>query len=199
MQTHNRCNLLTTLSLSLLLSSCGQTVFANNDIGLGSPKEKPIAYVIEAEFGGETKLHETEFSLIEPGMLVIVDGFCLSACTMVLREDFGFNVCYTDAAIFGFHKPYRVEVLTNQPIMSAYSVTVADGSWLKHFYNHFPESIQALFEGVDIPSVAAGAEIRDMFYLKARDLNGAIDACPNNWQSMYDLYQRPRYMALKAQ
>ncbi|RWE37416.1 hypothetical protein [Mesorhizobium sp.] len=88
------------------------------------------------------------------GAKVIIDGLCLSACTMYLRKDWALDVCYTPSALFGFHKPYRT---TPDGIWTGISaITAADTAWLSEFFNQMPHGIQAMLKGKQIPEPAAG-------------------------------------------
>jgi hypothetical protein len=59
---------------------------------------------IEASTGGNALSYLALFeSLREPGQRIVVDGPCLSACTLLLMSIPRSRICVTRRAIFGFH------------------------------------------------------------------------------------------------
>lgn len=142
----------------------------------------PSALVIEGDFGGNVKEYrEKAASLKGTGTRVIVDGFCLSSCTLFLSDEFQLAVCITDAAIFGFHMPFgkhKDGKIATGPQQVAGSV----GRWESWFYSHMPEGVQALLAGVRVPNPSAGDPQNEFAYIKARDLKGVVPTCPDNWR-----------------
>lgn len=59
---------------------------------------------IEADRGGEIGKYLMEFAMLrETGERVIIDGPCLSACTLVLSLIPRERICITQRALLGFH------------------------------------------------------------------------------------------------
>jgi hypothetical protein len=84
-------------------------------IELALPPVKPNAtMVIQQDPGG--LLHERQKHVIDirsKGMKVVVNGYCMSACTMYLSLIRSGQVCATDKAQFWFH--HATDSRTNQP------------------------------------------------------------------------------------
>lgn len=145
---------------------------------------KEIAYLVDGDMGGELLRYEEKAKIIG-GAKIIIDGLCLSACTMFLRKDWALNVCYTPSALFGFHKPYRP---TPDGIWTGISaITAADAAWLSEFFNQMPHGIQAMLKGRQIPEPAAGDPPWLFVFLKARDLGDSIKRCRGDWAEKYKL------------
>ena len=74
-------------------------------IGDGTP------LVIEGSGGGDVNDFQLKaLDLLAKGTPVIIDGPCLSACTILVDIDRA-NVCITTQAIFGYHKAAQYNVL----------------------------------------------------------------------------------------
>ena len=89
--------------------------------------------------GGQIDTHLRYFEKIKrSGERVIIDGPCLSACTLVLSALPRNQICMTPRAVLGFHAPFmmdqyghtfRTRALT-QTMAASYPASVR--SWLKH-------------------------------------------------------------------
>lgn len=65
---------------------------------------------IRASAGGEVTQYLTLFELVrESGERVVIDGPCLSACTLVLSTIPEERICVTRRAVFGFHAARAVD------------------------------------------------------------------------------------------
>ncbi len=65
---------------------------------------------IQSSPGGEVLSYLTLFELIrKSGERVIIDGPCLSACTLVLSVVPGNRICVTRRAVLGFHAAIAVD------------------------------------------------------------------------------------------
>jgi len=65
---------------------------------------------IRASTGGEVTQYLTLFELVrQSGERVIIDGPCLSACTLVLSTIPEERICVTRRAVFGFHAARAVD------------------------------------------------------------------------------------------
>ena len=142
------------------------------------------AFVVDGDLGGIMDVYHQQ-AVYMHGEKVIIDGACFSACTLFLRTDYDLDVCVTDAALLGFHKPYRVLIGTGIPVVTPEARVRADDKWYDEFYSKMPEGIQMLLYNQHIPSVSDGAEPSEFYYIKARDLHGAIPSCDPDWQLKY--------------
>src|SRR5262245_3369866 len=65
------------------------------------------SYTILDDGGGELTVYEQRYrNMAATGELVVVDGPCYSACTMVLSFIPPSHLCVTPRALFGFHRAY---------------------------------------------------------------------------------------------
>jgi len=65
---------------------------------------------IRSSPGGEVEAHLKYFKQIKnSGERVIIDGPCLSACTLVLSTLPRNRICMTSRAVLGFHAPFIVD------------------------------------------------------------------------------------------
>jgi hypothetical protein len=89
--------------------------------------------------GGEVEAHLKFFNQVKnSGERVIIDGPCLSACTLVLGSVPRSRICMTSRAVLGFHAPYMVDSngrtfrtrQVTQAMTAAYPPAVR--TWLKH-------------------------------------------------------------------
>src|SRR5262249_22209534 len=83
------------------LEPLGQTLSDTVDLSAN-----PI--VINQSLGGRIDQFEVEIDHIaRTGQRVVLDGFCASACTMILAVP---TLCATDRALLGFHEAYSVGI-----------------------------------------------------------------------------------------
>ncbi len=65
---------------------------------------------IQSSLGGEVLSYLSLFELVrKSGERVIIDGPCLSACTLVLSVVPGNRICVTHKAVLGFHAAIAVD------------------------------------------------------------------------------------------
>ena len=145
---------------------------------------KPIAYLVDGDMGGSLLRYAEKADIIGRAK-VVIDGVCLSACTMYLRKDWNLDVCYTPSAIFGFHKPYQW--LESGIVTGISAITTSDASWRSEFFDQMPARIQAMLTGKQIPEPAAGDPPDRFLFVKARDVGNAVKRCPKNWAAKYKL------------
>ncbi|TPN04511.1 hypothetical protein [Mesorhizobium sp. B2-1-2] len=145
---------------------------------------KPIAYLIDGDMGGAMLRYEQKAKIIG-GAKVVIDGVCLSACTMYLRRDWNLDVCYTPSATFGFHKPFAW--LRNSVVTGTMAIANADASWRSNFFEQMPARIRVMLSGKSIPSPAAGDPMDRFVFVKARDVGDAVKPCPKDWAARYKL------------
>ena len=105
----------------------GERHFREANFGL----DDPGVTVITADEGGEISSYESKFFGAGNGNTRwVVDGYCNSACTMVLGTG---RVCATRRAQFGFHAGYYElfdswKIITLQPTY--------------HMYHHYPDDVK---------------------------------------------------------
>ena len=107
---------------------------------LGEVSKKPAYTFVDDHFvlsydkGGDVAQYAYHFSLIEKSKLpVYVEGTCLSACTMILRNPLA---CARPGAFFGFHaaRAYNPNTLETAGVSE---------SGNKLLWYHYPEKVRA--------------------------------------------------------
>lgn len=95
------------------LSLAATTAFISDHMGSDGPIGWPPIQcgrpcVIEEDHGGIIDLYVAEARIMAAGHVpLIVDGPCISACTLFVDIDRA-NVCMTTNAVFGYHKSARM-------------------------------------------------------------------------------------------
>jgi hypothetical protein len=80
------------------------------DATVGAHIEVPADVWIVSDRGGEIVQYVVEFTALErSGARVIIDGPCLSACTLILGIIPSARLCVTPRASFGFHAAWRLD------------------------------------------------------------------------------------------
>jgi len=95
------------------------------------------------------------------GERVVVDGDCLSACTLVLGLVPSNQICVTSRARFGFHAP---SILNNEGVF----VTRANAT--QAMWNVYPASVQHWIN-------QHGGLSHQMIYLEGGELDGIVATC----------------------
>jgi hypothetical protein len=100
-------------------------------------------------------------SLRSSGENVVIDGNCLSACTLVLGLIPKSRVCVTSRARFGFHAAWMPDV-DGRPVTSP---TGTDALW-----NIYPSQVKRWIN-------RHGGLSRKMIYMQGRDMQGIVSEC----------------------
>jgi hypothetical protein len=163
-----------------------------------SPITTPVAFLIDNDQGGYMGSYERTAGLMA-GTKVIIDGSCMSACTMFLRTDYQLDLCITSKAMFGFHMPYSFEPGTRTPVVNASAAKRMYETWVAEFYDRMPAGVQKALEGKHIPAAATGEDPGLFQTVLAASLIGEIPLCEPEWQSKYTLLPRPTTNYLEPQ
>jgi hypothetical protein len=117
---------------------------------------------IAGDAGGQIGAYlEQHEAMRQSGERVVIDGPCLSACTMVLGAIPRDRICVTSRALLGFHAAYEL----NQ---SGGQVTSRGGTSL--LINHYPQQIRNWI-------ARRGGLSRQMMYLSGRELSSMYAPC----------------------
>jgi hypothetical protein len=117
---------------------------------------------IAGDAGGQIGAYlEQHEAIRQSGEHVVIDGPCLSACTMVLGAIPRDRICVTSRALLGFHAAYEL----NQ---SGGQVTSRGGTSL--LMNHYPQQIRNWI-------ARRGGLSRQMMYLSGRELSSMYASC----------------------
>jgi hypothetical protein len=117
---------------------------------------------IAEDRGGQIGHYLQAFAMLRStGERVVIDGSCLSACTLVLGMIPRNRICATDRAVFGFHAAWM-------PDRDGRPVTSAMGT--RALWNIYPPSVRRWI-------LRHGGLSRKMIYLQGRDLAGIVHSC----------------------
>jgi hypothetical protein len=117
---------------------------------------------IAEDRGGQIGHYLQAFATLRSsGENVIIDGNCLSACTLVLGLIPHERVCATPRARFGFHAAWM-------PDMDGRPVTSPMGT--QALWNIYPASVRRWIN-------RHGGLSRKMIYMEARDMRGIVASC----------------------
>jgi hypothetical protein len=100
-------------------------------------------------------------NLKKSGQSVIIDGACLSACTMILGVIPREHLCVTPRARLGFHAAW-------QPDEAGHQVTSREGTDL--LMSHYPQQIREWI-------AQRGGLSPHLIYLSGRELSAMYPAC----------------------
>ncbi len=117
---------------------------------------------ISDDRGGQIGQYLQAFTAVRAtGEPVVVDGNCLSACTLVLGLIPHNQICATPRARFGFHAAWM-------PDLAGRPVTSAPGT--QALWKIYPASVRRWIS-------RHGGLSRRMIYLEGRSLNGVVSIC----------------------
>ena len=117
---------------------------------------------ISEDRGGQIGHYLQAFALLRSsGEHVVIDGNCLSACTLVLGLIPRDHVCATTRARFGFHAAWMPDA-DGRPVTSEMGTQA--------LWNIYPNEVRHWIN-------RHGGLSRHMIYMQGRDLHGIVPAC----------------------
>jgi hypothetical protein len=144
---------------------------------------------ISADRGGQIGHYVQTFAALRnTGESVVVDGDCLSACTLVLGMIPHNQICATPRARFGFHAAWMPD-LDGNPVTSKLGTQT--------LWKTYPRLVQTWIS-------RHGGLSRKMIFLHGRALEGIVASCDRptrhiNLRSQRDYFTYPpRYISARA-
>ncbi len=117
---------------------------------------------IAEDRGGQIGHYLQTFAMLRSsGERVVVDGNCLSACTLVLGLIPRERVCATSRARFGFHAAWMPD-MDGQPVTSPLGTQA--------LWNIYPNTVRRWIS-------QHGGLSRKMIFMQGRDLGGIVASC----------------------
>ncbi len=121
-----------------------------------------LAERITDDTGGLIQTYVQRFSQVrDSGERIVVDGRCLSACTLVLAFVPRERLCVTPNAVFGFHSAWSYDAQGGQAL---------DGKGTQSLWDMYPERIRAWIR-------ANGGLHQKLIYLRGRQLAALYPSC----------------------
>ena len=118
--------------------------------------------IISNDIGGKMEDYTTHFRQVrDSGEPVVIDGICVSACTMVLGFIPSGRICATHNAVLGFHAAWMFDNSGNR---------VVSASGTQDLMKTYPTPVRAWI-------ARHGGLTPKMIYLRGRDLAGIVAPC----------------------
>lgn len=144
-----------------------------------TPPVAPAAdrYIIKDDPGGSVSdFVESLLYAKQKGMKFKIDGYCASACTLILATPLKLDVCVTPKASFMFHQPYAM--VGRDVYYSIPAVVRAQALWDNLFESNYPAWVKKLIKANGgVPNVYKGAKTSDMFLVKYETMKNDIPTC----------------------
>lgn len=134
-------------------------------------------YIIRDDPGGSVAdFVESLIYAKQKGMKFKIDGYCASACTLILATPLKLDVCVTPKASFRFHQPFAV--VDHEVSYSIPAVVRAQALWDNLFNNNYPTWVKDLIKkNGGVPNVYKGAKTSDMFPVSYEMMKNHIPTC----------------------
>jgi hypothetical protein len=139
--------LIAALAAALTISPASATIRIAGDAG--------------GQIGAYLQRHE---AMRQSGERVVIDGHCLSACTMVLGAIPRNRICVTPRAVLGFHAAYDLD-------QSGGQVTSRGGNSV--LMSHYPRHVRSWI-------ARRGGLSRQMMFLSGRNLSSMYASCESS-------------------
>ena len=125
--------------------------------------------LIRGDNGGKMEDYTARFRQVrDSGEFVIIDGTCMSACTMVLGLIPRDRICVTPNAVLGFHAAWEFTKSGDR---------IASASGTRELMKTYPASVRTWI-------ARHGGLSPNMMFLRGRDLAGIVEPCDNASRSM---------------
>ena len=143
---------------------------------LGSIAPAFATVVLSGDGGGKMEEYTARFQRVRnSGETVVIDGTCLSACTMVLGLVPRSRICATENAVLGFHAAWMYDNAGNR---------VASASGTRDLMKSYPSSIRAW--------IARNGGLKpSMMYLRGRALAAIVTPCGHGSRSASAVSSKP--------
>lgn len=120
--------------------------------------------LISGDNGGKMEDYTTRFRQVrDSGESVVIDGTCMSACTMVLGLIPHERICATHNAVLGFHAAWEFNTSGGR---------IASASGTRELMKTYPASVRAWI-------ARHGGLSPNMIFLRGHDLAGVVKPCDN--------------------
>ena len=139
--------------------------------------------VLSDDSGGKMEEYTARFQQVRnSGESVVIDGTCLSACTMVLGLVPRNRICATENAVFGFHAAWMYDNAGNR---------VASAAGTRDLMKFYPSSIRAW--------IARNGGLKpSMMYLRGHALAAIVTPCEHGSRSASAVSSKPLHAVHKS-
>lgn len=135
-------------------------------------------YVVRDDGGGSVDQFQRALDYIKANNMALkIDGYCASACTLVLDKNRSIDVCVTPKVKFGFHQPYAMDGLGRVHYTIPFIVE-AEKIWKEDFYKKYPGWVQKKIDDAGgVPAVYKGRQPQDVLWMNYSDVSGFMKTC----------------------
>ena len=166
------------LSLMLILSS--PSLSGDDGRFANAPKEIQ-RYEIVDDGGGSVKEFQDALKFIKStGLGIKIDGYCASACTLVVGANYNLDVCVTPKARLMLHKPFLVRFgpLGYEIVKTIPAIHTSEKIWESDFYRQYPVWLRTeIDKNGGVPSVYTGSQPSEMFVVGFDTLKKFYTVC----------------------
>jgi len=152
-------------------------------LGLAFPAFANDRYIIKDDVGGDVAEFKQAVDYFKREKLALkIDGYCASACTLILDKNAKIDICVTPKALFLIHSPYALVNTPNgpKPTFSVLSIAGADKILKSDFLAVYPEWLTDYLKGKRMPSVAMGDSPSDMIKVDFETASKHIPVCDSD-------------------
>lgn len=135
-------------------------------------------YIVKEDPGGSVSefIQALQYAKTK-GYKFKIDGYCASACTLILAKPLKLDVCITPKASFMFHQPFAMDGY-GRIYHSIPFVAGAQAMWDNLFYSNYPDWVKKLIDANGgVPNVYKGAKPSDMFVVKYDTMKTDLPTC----------------------
>lgn len=165
----------------LALSSFGAQAKELGDGRFSKAPPEVSRYEIVDDGGGSVDEFKEALRMIKTQKMgVKIDGYCASACTMLLNKEYGIDVCVTPSAKLMIHKPFLVQysVTGYKIIKTLPSILKSEQIYQKDFYQQWPQWLKTEVDrGGGAPTVYTGKQPSDMLTVGFDTLKKNMTVC----------------------
>lgn len=169
------------VSLFPIIASAGSSPPDFGDGRFTSPPPTIERYEVQNDGGGRVDEFKAALNFMKKsGRGVKLSGGCASACTLLLDESIGLDVCITPAAQFDFHKPFMVVFGPTgmQIVKTIPAIYGSEKMWENDFYKKYPEWVRTeIDKHGGVPSVYTGSQPSEMFTIGFQTLKKHMVVC----------------------
>lgn len=169
------------LAALMVLSSFGAHA---KELGDGRFVEPPVQierYEIVDDPGGSVDEFKEALRMIKTQKMgVKIDGYCASACTMLMNREYGIDVCVTPSAKLMIHKPFLVQYSSTgfKIVKTLPSILKSELIYQKDFYQQWPQWLKTEVDlGGGAPTVYTGKQPSDMLTVGFDTLKKNMTVC----------------------
>lgn len=171
-------NTLYKIFLPALLTLSLITPTTASDGRFADPVPDVTRYTVENDPGGIVQEFQEAIKMMKKsGNGVRLNGYCASACTLLMDEDAALDICVTEKASLKIHKPYMVR-MGFAIVRTIPAIYGSEKIWLEDFYNKYPKWLRDYIDqNGGAPSVYTGSPPSEMLVVSYDILSQHMTTC----------------------